>query len=215
VRIKRPVVVVGGELTMQSLDLIYNENAKTYEAPFQMKANGGIFLIDDFGRQLMRPMELLNRWIVPLEKRYDYLTLVTGKKLEVPFDQLIVFSTNLDPGDLADEAFLRRIKYKINIIDPSEQQFRQIFQLVCKGKKVPYDDRSIDYLIKRWYKPFSRPYRSCQPRDLLEQMIAMAKYTMEPCTLTPDLIDSACTTYFINLKDPNPDDAHRSRPSFN
>ncbi len=214
VRIKRPVVVVGGELTMQSLDLIYNENAKTYEAPFQMKANGGIFLIDDFGRQLMRPMELLNRWIVPLEKRYDYLTLVTGKKLEVPFDQLIVFSTNLDPGDLADEAFLRRIKYKINIVDPTEPQFRNIFQLVCKGKKVPYDDRSIDYLIKRWYKPFNRPFRSCQPRDLLDQMVAMAKYTMEPCTLTPDLIDSACSTYFINFKDTQPDEANRSRPQF-
>ncbi len=214
VRIKRPVVVVGGELTMQSLDLIFNETAKTYEAPFQMKANGGIFLIDDFGRQLMRPMELLNRWIVPLEKRYDYLTLVTGKKLEVPFDQLIVFSTNLDPADLADEAFLRRIKYKINIIDPSEEQFRNIFKLVCKGKKVNYDDKGIDYLIKRWYKPFKRPFRSCQPRDLLDQMMAMAKYTMEPCSLTPDLIDSACSTYFINFKDGPPSELDRSRPTF-
>ncbi len=215
VRIKRPVVVVGGELTMASLDLIYNGNSKTYEAPFQMKANGGIFLIDDFGRQMMRPMELLNRWIVPLEKRYDYLTLVTGKKLEVPFDQLIVFSTNLDPADLADEAFLRRIKYKINIIDPSEEQFRNIFRLVCKSKKVPYEDKSIDYLIKRWYKPVNRPFRSCQPRDLLDQMVAMSKYIMEPCTLTPDLIDSACSTYFINFKDSNqPDEANRARPKF-
>ncbi len=215
VKIKRPVVVVGGELTMASLDLIYNDSAKTYEAPFQMKANGGTFLIDDFGRQLMRPMELLNRWIVPLEKRYDYLTLVTGKKLEVPFDQLIVFSTNLDPGDLADEAFLRRIKYKINIIDPSEEQFRSIFKLVCKGKKIPYDDKGVDYLIKRWYKPFNRPFRSCQPRDLLEQMIAMAKYSMEPCVMTPDLIDSACSTYFITFKEANkPDEANRARPKF-
>ncbi len=215
VKIKRPVVVVGGELTLDSLDLIYNANSKTYEAPFQMKANGGIFLIDDFGRQMMRPMELLNRWIVPLEKRYDYLTLVTGKKLEVPFDQLIVFSTNLDPADLADEAFLRRIKYKINIIDPSEEQFRNIFKIVCKGKKVPYEDKGIDYLIKRWYQPYKRPYRSCQPRDLLEQMIAMAKYTIEPCVLSPDLIDSACQTYFINFKDAqDPDEANRSRPKF-
>lgn len=215
VKIKRPVVVVGGELTLASLDLIYNDNSKTYEAPFQMKANGGTFLIDDFGRQLMRPMELLNRWIVPLEKRYDYLTLVTGKKLEVPFDQLIVFSTNLDPGDLADEAFLRRIKYKINIIDPTEEQFRNIFRLVCKGKKIPYDDKGVDYLVKRWYQPFKRPFRSCQPRDLLEQMIAMAKYSMEPCTLTPDLIDSACSTYFINFKDgQQPDEGNRARPKF-
>ena len=143
------------------------------------------------------------------------MTLITGKKLEVPFDQLIVFSTNLDPGDLADEAFLRRIKYKINIIDPTEEQFRSIFKLVCKGKKIPYDDKGIDYLIKRWYIPFNRPYRSCQPRDLLEQMIAMAKYTMEPCRLSPDLIDSACSTYFITLKDDKkPDEGNRARPQF-
>jgi hypothetical protein len=212
VRIKRPVVVVGGELTLESLDLVYNENSKVYEAPFQMKANGGIFLIDDFGRQLVRPQELLNRWIVPLEKRYDYLTLVTGKKLEVPFDQLICFSTNLDPADMADEAFLRRIKYKINIIDPTEQQFREIFKLVCKGKKVPYDDKGVDYLIKRWYKPFNRPFRSCQPRDILDQMVSLAKYNLEKPTMSPDLIDSACTTYFVNLRE-NKEEG-RARPKF-
>ncbi len=213
VNIKRPVVVVGGELTLESLDLVYNENAKMYEAPFQMKANGGIFLIDDFGRQLVRPQELLNRWIVPLEKRYDYLTLVTGKKLEIPFDQLICFSTNLDPGDMADEAFLRRIKYKINIIDPTEAEFRAIFKLVCKGKKVPYEDKGVDYLIKRWYKPFNRPFRSCQPRDILDQMLSLAKYNMEKPTLSPDLIDSACSTYFVNLKENNAE-AGRARPQF-
>jgi hypothetical protein len=200
VRIKRPVVVVGGELTLENLDLIYNANAKVYEAPFQMKANGGIFLIDDFGRQQCRPMDLLNRWIVPLEKRYDYLTLITGKKLEVPFDQLIAFSSNLEPGDIADEAFLRRIKYKINILDPEEPQYRAIWQLVCKSKKVPYDDKAIDYLIEKFYKPLGRPFRMCQPRDLLDQMIAMAKYNMEPCRLTPDLIDSAADTYFPDMK---------------
>jgi len=212
VRIKRPVVVVGGELTLESLDLVYNVNAKVYEAPFQMKANGGIFLIDDFGRQLVRPQELLNRWIVPLEKRYDYLTLVTGKKLEIPFDQLICFSTNLDPSDMADEAFLRRIKYKINIIDPTEEQFRAIFKLVCKGRKVPYDDKGVDYLIKRWYKPFNRPFRSCQPRDILDQLLSMAKYNIEKPTLSPDLLDSACNTYFVNLKENQ--EENRSRPKF-
>jgi hypothetical protein len=200
VRIKRPVVVVGGELTLASLDLVYNENARVYEAPFQMKANGGIFLIDDFGRQQCRPMDLLNRWIVPLEKRYDYLTLVTGKKLEVPFDQLIAFSSNLDPMDIADEAFLRRIKYKIQIVDPDERQYRQIWQLVCRSKKVPYDDKAIDYLIERYYLPHNRPFRMCQPRDLLEQMMALAKYTMEPTRLSPDLIDSAAATYFVDTK---------------
>jgi hypothetical protein len=198
VKIKRPVVVVGGELTLPMLDLTYNEVAKFYEAPFQLKANGGIFLIDDFGRQQCRPMDLLNRWIVPLEKRYDYLNTVTGKKIEVPFDQLIIFSSNLDPQDLADEAFLRRIKYKIHVQDPDEAQWRQIWELVCRGRKVPYDDRSLDYLLETWYKPYDRPLRMCQPRDLLDQMIALAKYSMEEVSLAnPDLIDAACRTYFI------------------
>jgi hypothetical protein len=197
-KIKRPVVVVGGELTLPMLDLTYNEHAKFYEAPFQMKANGGIFLIDDFGRQQVRPIDLLNRWIVPLEKRYDYLTTVTGKKLEIPFDQLIIFSSNLDPQDLADEAFLRRIKYKINVLDPDEAQWRQIWQLVCKGRKISYEDRGIDYLLEKWYRPYNRPLRMCQPRDLLDQMISMAKYSMEEVTLAnPDLLDAACRTYFV------------------
>ncbi len=198
VRINRPVVVVVGELILPMLDLTYNENAKFYEAPVQMKANGGIFLIDDFGRQQCRPIDLLNRWIVPLEKRYDYLTTVTGKKLEIPFDQLIIFSSNLDPQDLAAEAFLRRIKYKINVRDPDEGQWRQIWQLVCRGRKVAYDDKGIDYLLEKWYKPYNRPLRMCQPRDLLDQMISMAKYSMEQVTLsTPDLVDAAAGTYFI------------------
>ena len=199
VRIKRPVVIVGGELILPMLDLTYNHTARFYEAPFQMKANGGIFLIDDFGRQQCRPIDLLNRWIVPLEKRYDYLTTVTGKKLEIPFDQLIIFSSNLDPQDLADEAFLRRIKYKINVRDPDEAQWRQIWQLVCRSRKVPYDDKALDYLLAKWYKPFDRPLRMCQPRDLLDQMISMAKYSMEQVTLeNPDLIDAAAGTYFIS-----------------
>jgi len=204
VRIKRPVVVVGGELTLAGLDLIYSENAKVYEAPFQMKANGGIFLIDDFGRQQCRPMDLLNRWIVPLEKRYDYLTLATGKKLEMPFDELICFSSNLEPTDLADEAFLRRIKYKVNIADPDEAQWRQIWGFVCKSKKVPYDDKALDYMIEKWFIPHNRPFRMCQPRDILDQMVALAKYSVEPPTMNPDLIDSACSTYFVDFKGKQP-----------
>jgi hypothetical protein len=198
VRIRRPTIVVGGELMMGQLDLKYNENAKVYDAPLQMKANGGIFMIDDFGRQQIRPMDLLNRWIVPLEKRYDYLSTVTGTKVEVPFDQLLIFSTNLDPSQLADEAFLRRIKFKIEIRDPDENQFRQIFQLVCKGKRVEYDDQGIDYLINKWYKPKNRPFRMCQPRDLIDQMMSLAKYNMERVCFTPDLIDAACSTYFVD-----------------
>lgn len=200
VRIRRPTIVVGGELVMPQLDLRYNQVGKYYEAPLQMKANGGIFMIDDFGRQQIRPMDLLNRWIVPLEKRYDYLTTVTGTKIEVPFDQLLIFSTNLDPTQLADEAFLRRIKYKIEIRNPNEAQYRQIWRLVCKSRQVEYDDRAIDYLIDKWYRPSNRPFRMCQPRDILDQMISMSKYNMERVNFSPDLVDAGCATYFISAE---------------
>lgn len=200
IKVKRPTIVVGGELTMPMLDLKYNEGGMYYEAPLQMKANGGIFMIDDFGRQMVRPSDLLNRWIVPLEKRYDYLTTVTGTKVEVPFDQLLIFSTNLDPSQLADEAFLRRIKFKIEIRDPDEKQFRKIWEMVCKQKRIELDEKGLDYLIERWYRPFNRGFRMCQPRDLLEQMTSIAKYGMERLNFSPDLIDAACETYFISQK---------------
>jgi predicted ATPase with chaperone activity len=198
IKVKRPTIVVGGELVMPMLDLKYNETGKFYEAPLQMRANGGVFMIDDFGRQQVRPMDLLNRWIVPLEKRYDYLTTVSGTKVEVPFDQLLIFSTNLDPNQLADEAFLRRIKFKIEIRDPDEIQYRKIWELVCKAKRVEFDPQGIDYLIEKWYRPTGRSFRMCQPRDLLEQMTAIAKYNMERINFSPDLIDAACETYFIS-----------------
>ena len=198
IKIKRPTIVVGGELTLPMLDLKYNTTGKFYEAPLQMKANGGIFMIDDFGRQQVRAMDLLNRWIVPLEKKYDYLNTVNGTKIEVPFDQLLIFSTNLDPNQLADEAFLRRIKFKIEIRDPDESQYRRIWELVCKGKRVEYDTRGVDYLITKWYKPTGRPFRMCQPRDILDQMMSIAKYNMERVNFSPDLIDAACSTYFIS-----------------
>ena len=198
IKIKRPTIVVGGELVMPMLDLKYNPIGKFYEAPLQMKSNGGIFMIDDFGRQQVRPMDLLNRWIVPLEKKYDYLTTITGTKIEVPFDEILIFSTNLDPNQLADEAFLRRIKFKIEIRDPSEEQYRTIWELVCKGKRVEYDPSGIDYLINKWYLPTARPFRMCQPRDLLDQMMSIAKYNMERVNFSPDLIDAACATYFIS-----------------
>lgn len=201
IRVKRPTIVVGGELTLPMLDLKYNDIGKFYEAPLQMKANGGIFMIDDFGRQQVRPMDLLNRWIVPLEKKYDYLNTVTGTKIEVPFDQILIFSTNLDPTQLADEAFLRRIKFKIEVRDPDEAQFRKIWELVCKGRRVPFDPNGIDYLIEKWYRPQNRPFRMCQPRDILDQMISIAKYNMERVNFSPDLIDMACSTYFISSQE--------------
>jgi predicted ATPase with chaperone activity len=198
-RIQRPVIITGGELTLETLDLVYDESNKYYEAPFQMKANGGMLLIDDFGRQQARPRDLLNRWIVPLEKRMDYLTLHTGRKIEVPFDVLIVFSTNLAPRDLVDEAFLRRIRHKIEIKNPSWDEYREIFRRVCEARGVPYDDRGLGYLIQEHYLKPNRPRRACHPRDLLDQLIDTARYTNVPPMLSKDLIDRACEAYFVEI----------------
>lgn len=196
---KRPVVITGGELTLQALDLIYNETAKFYEAPVQMKANGGLFMIDDFGRQQVSPRDLLNRWIVPLEKRIDYLTLHTGQKIEVPFDELIVFSTNLEPQNLVDEAFLRRIRYKINVRPPTLDQFREIFKRVCEHRKIEYNDRALLYIIQEYYQKRNVQMRSCHPRDLLDQLVDQARFLSVPPQLTKQLIDLACESYFVSL----------------
>ncbi len=199
VRIRRPVIITGGELTLEALDLVYDENNKYYEAPFQMKANGGMFLIDDFGRQQARPRDLLNRWIVPLEKRVDFLTLHTGRKIEVPFDVLIVFSTNLAPRDLVDEAFLRRIRHKIEIGNPSWDEYREIFRRMCQIRNVPYDDRGLAYLIQEHYLKPNRSKRACHPRDLIDQLVDIARYLNVSVKLNKDLIDRACEAYFVEL----------------
>src|SRR5207244_8523424 len=157
VRIRRPVVMVGGELTLDMLDLTFNTISKFYEAPIQLKANGGVFLVDDFGRQRIRPEDLLNRWIVPLESLFDYRTLHTGKKFQVPFDVLIVFATNLNPESLADEAFLRRIPYKIPIEDPTIDQFAQIFEMICQRRNLRFHQVMVAYLQRRHYLPQGRP----------------------------------------------------------
>jgi SpoVK/Ycf46/Vps4 family AAA+-type ATPase len=164
-----------------------------------VKANGGMFLIDDFGRQQVRPRDLLNRWIVPLENRIDYLTLHTGRKVEVPFDVLVVFSTNLPPRDLVDEAFLRRIPHKIEIVDPTYEEFREIFKRVCEGKKVPYDDRGLAYLLQDWYIKRNRKLRAVHPRDILDQILDIAKYLNVEPRMTKDLLDRACHAYFVDL----------------
>lgn len=199
VRIKRPMIIVGGELTLSGLDLIYDPVNKYYEAPYQVKSNGGMFLIDDFGRQQVRPRDLLNRWIVPLEKGVDYLTLATGRKIEMPFNVLIVFSTNLDPADLVDEAFLRRIRHKIEVGDPSPQEFVEIFRRACDAKKVPFDENGLKYLIQEWYVKRERKLRSVHPRDILDQLNDIARYLNRPPTLTPEMIDRACESYFVKL----------------
>ena len=201
VRIRRPVVVVGGELTLEMLDLTFNPLANFYEAPIQLKANGGVFLVDDFGRQRVRPQDLLNRWIVPLESRTDYLTLHTGKKFQVPFDVLIVFATNLDPADLADEAFLRRIPYKIPVQDPTVEQFTRIFQLNCERRRMRFHQVMVAYLQRRHYRPHGRPMRACHPRDLLDQVSALCRYRGIDPTISRELLDAACAAYFVERAD--------------
>jgi predicted ATPase with chaperone activity len=199
VKIRRPVITVGGELTLESLDLVFDPTNKYYEAPFQMKANGGMFLIDDFGRQLVRPRDLLNRWIVPMEKRVDFLTLHTGRKIEVPFDELIVFSTNLPPRDLVDEAFLRRIRHKIEIKDPTFEEFREIFRRICQARNVPYDDGGLRYLLQEYYVKSNNPLRACHPRDIVDQLVDIAHYLGVEPTLSKELIDRAGQAYFVKL----------------
>ncbi|GAB4435215.1 MAG: AAA family ATPase [Chloroflexi bacterium OHK40] len=196
---RRPRVVVGGELILEQLELIFDPVSKIYEAPFQMKANGGLFLIDDFGRQKNRPQDLLNRWIVPLEKKFDFLALQTGKKIQIPFDVLIVFSTNLNPKDLVDDAFLRRIRHKIEVPNPSPAEFRAIFQLVCKAKQIPYSDEGLRHLIQEHYMKVGRELRACHPRDLCDQILDEAKYRGIPPAMTKELIDRACEAYFVKL----------------
>ncbi|MBN1515043.1 ATP-binding protein [Candidatus Sumerlaeota bacterium] len=196
---KRPVVVVGGELTLNMLDLTWSGAATYYEAPFQVKANSGVLFIDDFGRQHCEPQELLNRWIVPLESGFDFMAFKTGGKAKVPFDSLIVFSTNLDPKELVDEAFLRRIRYKIEVGDPSEEHFKKIFEIMCRVRDIAYDEKIVDYLIEKHYKANNRCFRACQPRDLLDQMVDIQKYTKSMPELTEDVIDQLCELYFVEL----------------
>ena len=196
---RRPAVIVGGELTLEALDLVFDPTAKVYQAPLQVKANGGMFLIDDFGRQLVKPRELLNRWIVPLEKRVDYLTLHTGKKLELPFDQLIVFSTNLAPKDLVDEAFLRRIQNKILVGDPTPEAFCEILERQCTELGVRFEPEGLIHLLREHYKKTNRPFRACHPRDLLRTIVGMARFDGVQPVLSPDQIDQACETYFVQF----------------
>lgn len=196
VRIKRPTIVVGGELTMEHLEIQYNPTTGISEAPVQMKSNTGLLLIDDFGRQRMSVDELLNRWIVPLEKRYDFLNTSNGKKIQVPFDQLVVFSTNLEPKDLVDDAFLRRIPYKIEVKDPSMENFVKLFQIMCKIYKFEWRPDLIQQMITRHYLPTSRPLRNCHPRDLLLQVRNFCKYLEKPIELSEVALDFACENYF-------------------
>jgi len=199
VKVRRPFIVVGGELTLEGLDLVYDDVHKFYEAPFQVKANGGILLIDDFGRQQVRPRDLLNRWIVPLENRVDFLTLHNGRKVEVPFDVLIVFSTNLPPKDLVDEAFLRRLRHKIEIGDPSYEEYREIFKRVAQDKKVEYSDQGLAYLLQEWYIKRNRKLRASHPRDLCDQILDISGYLAVPPVMSREMLDRAAMAYFVDI----------------
>ncbi|MCH8875336.1 MAG: ATP-binding protein [Chloroflexi bacterium] len=199
VKIRRPFIVAGGELTMDGLDLVFDDVNKFYEAPFQVKANGGVFLIDDFGRQQVRPRDLLNRWIVPLENRIDFLTLHTGRKVEVPFDVLVVFSTNLPPKDLVDEAFLRRLRHKIEVADPSYEAYREIFKRTAAKKGIPYSDRGLAYMLQEWYIKRNRKLRASHPRDICDQILDISRYLGVEPVMSKELIDRAAEAYFVDL----------------
>jgi MoxR-like ATPase len=199
VKIRRPFIMVGGELTLEGLDLVFDDTRRFYEAPFQVKANGGILLIDDFGRQQVRPRDLLNRWIVPLENRVDYLTLHTGRKIEIPFDVLVVFSTNLPPRDLVDEAFLRRLRHKIEIPDPSFEDYREIFKRVALQKGIPYNDQGLAYLLQEYYIKRNRKMRASHPRDLCDQILDIARYLSTEPAMSKEMIDRASQAYFVDI----------------
>jgi len=199
VRVRRPTVIVGGELTLDSLEIRHDPVSNTSEAPLQMKSNCGCLLIDDFGRQRVSPAQLLNRWIVPLENKYDYLTLPTGKKIQVPFQQLIIFSTNLDPADLVDEAFLRRIPYRIEVTDPHEDEVHRLFQIASEKLGCTYDPESVEHLLATYYRSLQRPMRRCHARDLLLQVRNFCMYRGIPFEMQPEHFDHVAESFFTRV----------------
>ncbi len=199
IKVRRPTVVVGGEMTMDSLEIRHDPVANISEAPLQMKSNCGCLVIDDFGRQRVAPEQMLNRWIIPLENRHDFLTLATGKKIKVPFDQLIIFSTNLDPNQLVDEAFLRRIPYKIEVVDPQPDEFHRLFRLCAASMGCDFRPEAVEYLLSSHYEPQHRPLRRCHPRDLLRQVRNYCVYTGKPFEMLPEYFDRVVASYFTNV----------------
>jgi predicted ATPase with chaperone activity len=197
-KVRRPVVLTGGELTLDQLDLQYDRHTKMYQAPFQMKANGGVLILDDFGRQRVPPKDLLNRWIVPLEKRIDFLTLHTGGKFPVPFDCLLIISTNLEPSQLVEEAFMRRIHYKILVEGPNPQQYAEIFARCCVERGIEYDQAAVNHIYDKWYGRRAIHPRACHPRDILDHMVDIARFYEGRPELDFDMVDRACRSYFLD-----------------
>ena len=196
---KRPIVISGGELTLDMLDLRYNQTTNYYEAPIQMKANGGVLIIDDFGRQFVKPKDLLNRWIVPLEERTDYLNLHTGLKFSVPFEQFNIFATNLDPKDLVDEAFLRRIRYKIAVGAPSLPIYKKIFAKECEKKNINYQESDLDILIDKYYRAKNRPLRACDPRDITDRIYDYCIYHEIPLDASAPVMEEIFASHLIDI----------------
>ncbi|XZE19672.1 AAA family ATPase [Pirellulaceae bacterium SH449] len=215
VRVKRPTVVVGGELTLEHLEIRHDPRSNTCEAPLQLKSNCGCLLIDDFGRQRLAPSELLNRWIIPLENRVDYLSLSTGKKICVPFEQIILFSTNLQPESLVDEAFLRRVPFKISVGDPSLEEFMEIFRRTCQTYDIAWRPQIVEEFILKTYKRLGRNLRRCHPRDLVHQISCLCAYRGEKVELRSDFLEIASKNYFGNqpiLREPNSMSPQHVRP---
>ena len=194
---ERPTVITGGELTLGMLDLVYNPSAKTYQAPLQLKSTGGIFIVDDLGRQAESPQSLVNRWIVPLEENKDILALQSGEKFEVPFDTLVIFSTNFHPNEIFDQAALRRIFFKIKIDGPNQANYLKIFSLVAKKKKMPLNEAALIHLLKVKYRTIDNVYANYQPIFLIDQMISICDFEGIPYQMTPELIDRAWANMFV------------------
>jgi predicted ATPase with chaperone activity len=198
IRVARPVVMVGGELTLEQLDLQYDPFTKMYQAPFQLKSNGGVLILDDFGRQRTPPRDLLNRWIVPLEKRIDFLSLHTGGKFPVPFDTLLIFATNLAPSELVEEAFLRRIHYKIHVLGPDPEEYREIFRRCCEQRRIEYRETAVLYIYSRYYEHLNMQPRACHPRDILDHLQDISRFLELETELNTELLDRACQSYFLD-----------------
>jgi hypothetical protein len=193
---QRPCVVVGGELGLSMLDLSYDPKLKFYGAPLQLKANNGIFVLDDFGRQQVPTQLLLNRWIVPMESRQDFLYLCTGQKFAIPYDQLLIFATNMEPGALVDPAFFRRIRAKVKIKGPERVQYKEIFQRICQNFQLEYNDAAVEHLLAKYYDAENRELSACHPRDLVEQMVDFCRFNKKPLVLEPESLDRVCQMYF-------------------
>ncbi len=195
---QRPTVIVGGELTLDMLDLAFNPTLKYYEAPLQLKANNGLFIVDDLGRQQLQPQQLLNRWIIPLENQQDYLSLHTGQKFGIPYDQFLIFATNIEPRTLMDESFLRRIRSKVKVDHVERTQFFEIFRLVCRTYQLDYDEDMVTYLVNEYYAGERRAMNACHPRDLVEQILDYCNFNGQTPVLNKKYLDHACQVYFVD-----------------